>query len=370
MANVSMRKVNKVYRSGKEEVQAVIDLDMEVKDGELVALLGPSGCGKTSTLRMIAGLEEITSGGIYFDEKRINNLEPKDRNVAMAFESYSLYPHMTVYKNIKYPLDVLKLQEKDKDKKVRDIAHVFDIETFLFKRPPQLSGGQQQRVSLARALVRNPEIFLLDEPISHSDAHLRFQMRNQIKKLHYQLSATMIYVTHDQIDALSMADRIAVMNFARLQQIGTRNELYDDPVNKFVAGFVGEPRINFFNCEMKGENGGIGLRVEGSKDLSFSADASETSTIKRSNLAKTVVGIRPQYISIERRSKNDTEVEGEIVLTEFIGEKVLTTIRNGIVEFALLTPTRKRLKEGSVLKVYIPRKSVLVFNPSTEERIR
>jgi multiple sugar transport system ATP-binding protein len=366
MANVEIKNVNKVYRSAKEEVEAVLDLNMEVKDGELLALLGPSGCGKTSTLRMIAGLEEITSGEILFDGQRINDLSPMERNIAMAFENYSLYPHMTVYKNIRYPLDVLKMDTEQKDKKIREIAGVFDLEDLLFSRPPQLSGGQQQRVSLARALVRNPEVFLLDEPISHSDAHLRFQMRNQIKKLHYQLSATMIYVTHDQIDALSMADRIAVMNFARLQQVGTRNELYDNPVNKFVAGFVGEPHINSFDCTVKGEKGKIALRGEHSKNLSFIVKESIAGKIKSEGLTTATVGIRPQNIFLERKSASDCEIEGTILLSEFIGEKVITTVQNGEIEFAMLTPTNIRLKEGASITAYVPVGSILVFHPQNE----
>jgi len=369
MANVEIKNVTKIYSSAKEEVKAVIDLNMEIKDGELLALLGPSGCGKTSTLRMIAGLEDITSGDIILGGRRINDLTPMQRNVAMAFENYSLYPHMTVYKNIRYPLDVLKMSSEAKDEKIRGIASVFDIEDMLKKRPPQLSGGQQQRVSLARALVRNPEVFLLDEPISHSDAHLRFQMRNKIKKLHYQLSATMIYVTHDQIDALSMADRIAVMNFAKLQQIGTRNELYDSPINKFVAGFVGEPHINFFDCAVKAENGKTTLSAVGSKNISFAIKDSIIGKIKSGELGDASVGIRPQNMFLERKNPTDCEVEGAIVLSEFIGEKVITTLKNGEVEFTVLTPTNIRLKEGTSLKVYVPIESVLAFHPKSEEAL-
>ncbi len=368
MAQVTLKSVSKTYKSQKEVVHAVIDLDMEVKDSELVALLGPSGCGKTSTLRMIAGLEEITSGDIFLDGKRINELSPMERNVAMAFESYSLYPHMTVYKNIGYPLDVIKLGREEKDKKIRDIAKVFDLDDILFKRPPQLSGGQQQRVSLARALVRKPEVFLLDEPISHSDVHLRFQMRNEIKRLHYELEATMIYVTHDQIDALSMADRIAVMNFARLQQIGTRNELYDSPFNKFVAGFVGEPHINFFECTVKKSSSGVVLRAGDTENLQFEVDRHKANRIKEENLTKVTVGVRPQYMFVEKK-ENACTVEGRTVFSEFIGEKAITIVKNGNVEFAILTPTKLRFKKDQILKASVPLAAILVFHPETEEAI-
>jgi len=320
-------------------------------------------------LRMIAGLEEITDGEILVNGRRINDLTPMQRNVAMAFENYSLYPHMTVYKNIRYPLDVLKMDRDEKDRKVQEIAAVFDLSDMLQKRPPQLSGGQQQRVSLARALVRNPEVFLLDEPISHSDAHLRFQMRNQIKILHYQLSATMIYVTHDQIDALSMADRIAVMNVARLQQVGTRNELYDNPVNKFVAGFVGEPHINFFECTVKADKGKIMLHADRSKELQFSMSDAVAAKIKDGGLKHATVGIRPQNIFLERKNASDCEIQGTIVFSEFIGEKVITNVKNGEVEFALLTPTNVRLSEGEGIKAYVPTNSILVFHPQTEDAL-
>jgi multiple sugar transport system ATP-binding protein len=359
---VILKNINKVYRSHKEEVKAVIDLNMEIKDGELLALLGPSGCGKSSTLRMIAGLEEVTSGDIYFDQHRVNKLSPMERNVAMAFESYSLYPHMTVYKNIGFPLDVLKMSREEKDKKIREIARVFQIEEFLDKRPPQLSGGQQQRVSLARALVRNPHVFLLDEPISHSDAHLRFQMRNEIKKLHFQLSATMIYVTHDQIDALSMADRIAVMNFAQLQQIGTRDELYDQPVNMFVAGFVGEPHINFLECEVVKKNGRTALHAKASDNLSIVI--SNQKAKKLADRKTVLVGVRPQNILLNKQ-QGVVEVGGEVDFYEFIGEKMITDVKNGEVDFRMLMPTNVKVSEGENVTGYIPEDFLLLFDMDT-----
>jgi multiple sugar transport system ATP-binding protein len=363
MADVTLKKVNKVYRSHKEQVHAVVDLDMKIKDGELLALLGPSGCGKSSTLRMIAGLEEVTSGEIYFGDRRVNHLSSMERNVAMAFESYSLYPHMTTYKNIGFPLDVVKMPKQEKDKKIREIARVFHLEEFLESKPPQLSGGQQQRVSLARALVRNPEVFLLDEPISHSDAHLRFQMRNEIKKLHFQLEATMIYVTHDQIDALSMADRIAVMNFAKLQQVGTRDELYDRPVNMFVAGFVGEPHINFMGCEYVRKNGKGTLRVKGSDNLAITAGDEKREKIEKRGLKDVMIGVRPQNIFV-RKAPGFASVGGTVEFSEFIGEKVITSVKNGEVEFRMLTPTTERFSRGDAITGYIPDEAILVFEPA------
>jgi len=368
MAEVILKNVNKTYLSQKEKVEAVIDLNMEIKDGELVALLGPSGCGKSSTLRMIAGLEEITSGDILFDGERVNELSSMERNIAMAFESYSLYPHMTVYKNIGFPLDVMKVDRAEKDKRIHEIASVFNLEQFLKKRPPELSGGQQQRVSLARALVREPHVFLLDEPISHSDAHLRFQMRNEIKKLHFQLEATMIYVTHDQIDALSMADRIAVMNVARLHQIGTRDELYDTPVNMFVAGFVGEPHINFLECETAKQGGEQVLHVRGSDNLDLKISKAKSAKINEKKLDKVWVGVRPQNVFVSRE-EGVVEVGGAVEFSEFIGEKAITTVQNGGAEFRMLTPTDVKYKKGEPIKGYIPDEAVLIFDPETEEAV-
>jgi multiple sugar transport system ATP-binding protein len=335
---------------------------MQIRDGELVALLGPSGCGKSSTLRMIAGLEDVTSGDIYFGDRRVNTLTSMERNIAMAFESYSLYPHMTVYKNIGFPLDVVKMPKPEKDRKIRDIAKVFHLEEFLEAKPPQLSGGQQQRVSLARALVRNPEVFLLDEPISHSDAHLRFQMRNEIKKLHFQLEATMIYVTHDQIDALSMADRIAVMNVARLQQIGTRDELYDHPINMFVAGFVGEPHINFLECDFVKKNGKATLQAKGSDNLAIAASEARMKKIEEKGLSSVWVGVRPQNIFV-KKGEGQVPVSGSVEFSEFIGEKVITTVKNGGAEFRMLTPTAERFSKGDPITGYIPDEAILVFEP-------
>ncbi len=369
MARVTFKNINKVYHSRKAEVKAVIDLNLEIRDGELVALLGPSGCGKTSTLRMIAGLEDITSGEILLDEKIINDLSPMERNVAMAFESYSLYPHMTVSKNIGFPLDVMGFEKEDKEKKVNEIAKVFGLEEILSKRPPQLSGGQQQRVSLARALVRNPAVFLLDEPISHSDVDLRFQMRNEIKRLHYDLEATMIYVTHDQIDALSMADRIAVMNFAKLHQIGTRNELYDRPETKFVAGFVGEPHINFFECAVVTNNSGVVLQAEKTQNLQFEINNHKADRIKKEALTHVTVGIRPQYISLEKIENEACKIEGATVFSEFIGEKAITVVRNGDIEFSILTPTSAKFAKDQIVNAWVQREAILVFHPETEEAL-
>ncbi|MEM8742774.1 MAG: ABC transporter ATP-binding protein, partial [Pseudomonadota bacterium] len=246
MAQVALERVNKIYGAGgKAAVHAVQDLDLVVEDGEFVALLGPSGCGKTSTLRMIVGLESLTSGSIHFGGQDVSALEPQDRNVAMAFETYALYPSFTVADNLAFPLEVRGVDAATRQRKVREIAEILEITNILDALPPQLSGGQQQRVSLGRALIREPSVFILDEVMSHLDAHLKFRMLFDLKRLHRELGRTMIYVTHDQVEALALADRVAVMSNARLQQIGDRNTLYNAPANVFVADFIGEPPTNF-----------------------------------------------------------------------------------------------------------------------------
>ncbi|MEM4563275.1 MAG: ABC transporter ATP-binding protein, partial [Thermofilum sp.] len=238
MVTVRLENVSKIFRGG---VEAVRDLNLEVKDGEFMVLLGPSGCGKTTTLLMIAGVYKPSKGYIYFDDKIVNDLEPKDRNIGMVFQSYALYPHMTVYENIAFPLRLKKLPKEEIDRRVREAASMLRIENLLDRRPSQLSGGQQQRVALARAIVKRPSLFLMDEPLSNLDAKIRVEVRAELKRLQRELGITTIYVTHDQAEAMSLADRIAVMNEGRLQQVGTPDELYYKPANTFVAGFIGAP---------------------------------------------------------------------------------------------------------------------------------
>ena len=245
MAEVRLENVNKIY---KGNVHAVNDLNLTIESGEFLALLGPSGCGKTSTLRMVVGLEEISSGAIYIGGQRVNELEPKDRNVALAFETYALYPPLTIRDNIAFCLRARNIPKPEIRQRVDEVARILDITGILDRKPAELGGGQKQRVSLARALVREPDVFLLDEPLSHLDAAQRANMRSELKRLHARIGGTMILVTHDQLEALAMAERIAVMNFGLLQQVGSFDEIYNHPVNEFVAGFIGEPPMNFLPC--------------------------------------------------------------------------------------------------------------------------
>lgn len=249
MATLKYINVNKVYDNN---VQAVFDFNLEVKDKEFIVFVGPSGCGKSTTLRMTAGLERITSGEVYIDDVLINDVEPKDRDIAMVFQNYALYPHMTVYRNMAFALELKKLDKEEIDRRVKAAAEILGLTNYLDRKPKALSGGQRQRVALGRAIVRHPKVFLMDEPLSNLDAKLRVQMRTEISKIHKQVGATTIYVTHDQTEAMTMADRIVVMKDGYIQQIGTPKEVYSHPANVFVGGFIGSPSMNFLNCVLRG----------------------------------------------------------------------------------------------------------------------
>lgn len=242
MAELSLKHIDKVYDNN---VQAVFDFNLDIKDKEFIVFVGPSGCGKSTTLRMIAGLEDITAGELSIDGKVVNEVEPKDRDIAMVFQSYALYPHMSVYDNMAFGLKLRKVSKAEIDQRVREAAKILEIEEYLDRKPKALSGGQRQRVALGRAIVRNAKVFLMDEPLSNLDAKLRVQMRSEIIKLHERIGATTIYVTHDQTEAMTMASRIVVMKGGYIQQIGTPKEIYNNPANMFVAGFIGSPATNF-----------------------------------------------------------------------------------------------------------------------------
>src|SRR5512136_2486447 len=261
MAKVLMEKLNKHYG----EVKAVRDFDLEIADKEFMVLVGPSGCGKTTTLRMVAGLEEITEGNIYIDDKLVNHLPPKDRDIAMVFQNYALYPHMTVYQNMAFGLTLRKFPKEEINQRVKEAAEILNIGELLERKPKALSGGQRQRVAVGRAIVRKPKVFLFDEPLSNLDAKLRVAMRAEISKLHRRLGATIIYVTHDQVEAMTMASRIFIMNNGSLQQSGEPLEVYKSPANQFVAGFIGSPAMNFIDATLVREQGAYFVVTEGFK---------------------------------------------------------------------------------------------------------
>ncbi len=315
MASIKLEKLDKWY--GKE-VHAVRGIDLEIADGEFMAFLGPSGCGKSSTMRIIAGLEPITSGNLYFDGKIVNDVRPRDRGVAMAFETYALYPTLSIYENLAFPLRAAKWKEADLDKRVREIAEILEITDLLPSRPAGLSSGQAQRVGLARALTRKPNVFVLDEPISHLDTRQRSRMRSYLKRLHLELGHTMVYVTHDQEEAMAMADRISVMRDGELVQTGSPEEIYNHPRNIFVAGFVGEPSMNFLECEYS-PNGGEPVLIY--RDIYLPLPAQARSLAQENALPKQVLlATRPFYVGVSNVESDIYKVPARVFIVERMGD--------------------------------------------------
>jgi len=292
MAEVSVRKVVKEYDGG---VQAVKGIDLEIKDHEFVVLVGPSGCGKSTTLRMIAGLEEITAGEVWIGGDVVNDVPPRDRDIAMVFQNYALYPHMSVFDNMAFGLKLRKFAKDEIKRRVDEAARILDIAPLLDRKPRALSGGQRQRVAMGRAIVRNPKVFLFDEPLSNLDAKLRVQMRTEIKKVHQTVKTTTVYVTHDQIEAMTLADRVVVMNHGIIEQVGTPNDLYHHPVTRFVAGFIGSPAMNFLPCRVQaGNGGGVAIRI-GDK-ISLPVPPSRAERYGKFKDKQMVLGIRPEHL--------------------------------------------------------------------------
>ena len=291
MANLELKNINKVYSNG---AQAVFDFNLEIKDKEFIVLVGPSGCGKSTTLRMIAGLEEITSGELYIDGELMNEVEPKDRGIAMVFQSYALYPHLSVYNNIAFGLQLRKVPKDEIRARVNEVAEILGLTEYLDRKPKALSGGQRQRVALGRAIIRNAKVFLMDEPLSNLDAKLRVQMRAEIIKLHERLKSTTVYVTHDQIEAMTMATRIVVMKDGYVQQIGTPIEIYDHPTNMFVAGFIGTPPMNFIKGSITKE--GYFITDDGQHKLKLPEDKLQVVDNNQLYDKPIVLGIRPEHI--------------------------------------------------------------------------
>jgi multiple sugar transport system ATP-binding protein len=337
MAEIEFTDVQKVYDDG---TQAVFDLDLAIRDGELMVLVGPSGCGKTTALRMVAGLEEISDGEIRIGDRIVNDLTPKERNIAMVFQSYALYPHMTVEDNLAFSLKLHKMPKKEVEERVQRAARILQIEDFLQRKPRALSGGQRQRVAMGRAIVREPEAFLMDEPLSNLDAKLRVQMRGEIHQLQRRLDVTTIYVTHDQVEAMTMGDRVAVMNAGRLQQADTPQVLYDQPKNEFVAGFIGSPAINLVEAQLEQTNGQLGVSF-GEHRLAVDEAASRNRSGLKDYVGRTVIlGIRPEDFedaSLEPNASSDRRMKAVCDLTEPLGAEVLiyfSTEATGVVSSA------------------------------------
>jgi multiple sugar transport system ATP-binding protein len=309
MADVTLRKVVKRY----DEVEAVRGIDLDIADHEFVVLVGPSGCGKSTTLRMIAGLEDITDGDIMIGGDVVNDVPPKDRDIAMVFQNYALYPHMTVAENMSFGLRLKHYPKAEIKTRVDEAARMLDITELVDRKPKQLSGGQRQRVAMGRAIVRNPKVFLFDEPLSNLDAKLRVQMRIEIKKVHQKVRTTTVYVTHDQVEAMTLADRVVVMNHGRIEQIGTPNELYHKPATRFVAGFIGSPAMNFMPCRLEDVSGKLHVRL--TDRISFPlppARAARYQSVKRDE--KLLLGLRPEHIAEASAHPESGHEEFETVL--------------------------------------------------------
>ena len=353
MVKVTLKNITKVF--GK--VVAVNNLNLEVRDGEFVALLGPSGCGKTTTLLMIAGIYRPTKGRIYFNDEDVTFLPPKDRNIGMVFQSYALYPHMTVYDNIAFPLKLKKVPKNEIDKKVREIAKLLRIDNLLNRKPAQLSGGQQQRVALGRALAKEPDVLLLDEPLSNLDAKLRVLMRAELKRLQKELKITTIYVTHDQVEAMSMADRIAVMNAGRLQQYAVPEKLYNKPANIFVAGFIGNPPMNFIDGTVYSKDGRF-FFDSGEFTIELSKEIGEIVTSKASEV---VMGFRPEHVKISL-SEQPNSVEGLVYVVEPLGRDVVVNVKIGGIVVKILASPDLNLEPGQKIWLVFDQRKLHFFD--------
>lgn len=367
MATITLTDVWKIYNKGRKgEVEAVKGLNLTCRDGEFLAFLGPSGCGKTSSLRMIAGLEHITRGTIRIGERGVNGLHPSERDIAMVFESYALYEHLTVFENMAFPLRVRGLKRDDIDRRVKRAVDVLDIGDLLDRMPTHLSDGQKQRVSIGRAIVREPAAFLMDEPISHLDAMLRSRMRREIQHLQKELGTTTVYVTHDQLEATAMADRIAVMHLGELQQVDTPRAIFERPANRFVANFVGEPPMNFVEVEAVRCDGWLDLRAG-----PFAApvrDAALVSALEHAGLDRLTLGIRPMHIQASVTPQPDS-VCAQVYVFEPLDEYNIVTTRTGGQRLLVETAPGFRPKMDDNLWLSFPENKLHLFHPTTGRRI-
>lgn len=330
MSEVIIRDFKKIYDN---EVTACHDVNIEIHDKEFVVLVGPSGCGKSTILRMIAGLEEITEGELYFGGELMNDIEPKDRDIAMVFQNYALYPHLNVYENIAFPLKRRKVAKDEIDRKVREVAEILDLSDYLKRKPKALSGGQRQRVAIGRAMVREPKVFLMDEPLSNLDAKLRNQMRSEILKLRRKINTTFVYVTHDQTEAMTLGDRIVIMNNGEVNQIGTPQELFNHPTNRFVAGFIGLPAMNFFEgCELKRDDEGYCVAIRG-ENIRLSEEQQAILSERNQEPCEVVCGVRPQHLKI-----GENTLTGTVDVCEMLGTEINVHVSMGDDELMIVHP--------------------------------
>ena len=359
MADITFKHVVKTYDKGNTVVP---DLNLEIKDKEFVVLVGPSGCGKSTTLRMIAGLEEVSGGELYIGDRKVNDVPPKDRDIAMVFQSYALYPHMTVYKNMAFALELRKVPKDEIDKKVREAAKILGLEEYLKRKPKELSGGQRQRVALGRAMVRQPAVFLLDEPLSK----LRTEMRSQIAALHKRLQTTFVYVTHDQTEAMTMGDRIVVMKDGVIQQFDTPQMLYNYPCNKFVAGFIGSPQMNFLNVVVKKEGENLFLTF-GTYKIPVQKPELEAYVDK-----EVIMGIRPEDIHAEESFLSISEasnIEANVDLAEMMGSEIYLYLNCCGQKMVARVPSRTGIRADDMVKLALDVNKIHVFDAETENVI-
>jgi multiple sugar transport system ATP-binding protein len=358
MATVTFDHVTKKYG----DVLAVDDFDLEINDGEFMVLVGPSGCGKTTSLRMIAGLEEITSGTLRIGDRVVNDVAPKDRDIAMVFQSYALYPHMTVYDNLAFGLKLRKVPKADIEKRVQEAAAILDLGKLLARKPKELSGGQRQRVALGRAIVREPAVFLMDEPLSNLDAKLRVQTRAQIARLHQRLKTTVVYVTHDQVEAMTMGTRIAVMSDGLLQQVGTPQTLYDVPVNRFVAGFIGSPAMNFVDVTVSGT--GEATMLQGA-DFNIPLPARFRHAVGPTSGRKLVAGIRPEHLDLGEAGGETASIQVKADVVEYLGNEELLHVTAGTKELVAVVGTEHKVRPGDVVNLIVPLDKLHLFDAET-----
>lgn len=359
MARVTLENMRKEF----ESVHAVNDLNLEIEDGEFVTLLGPSGCGKSTTLACVAGLEDPTSGEIKFDDRIVNDLSPRDRDIAMVFQDYALYPHMSVYKNLAFALELRHISKDVIEKNVKRVAEFLGLSSMLDRRPAHLSGGQRQRVALGRAIVRNPVVFLMDEPLSNLDAALRISTRTEIKQLQQELKTTTLFVTHDQEEAMVLSDRIAIMNLGVLQQFGEPDVIYSDPANAFVAGFIGSPKMNFVVGQLERDEGGA----------IFSADGSGTTwrlpgVVAPETPMSATLGVRPEHITLDRHVSNGTMAN--ISLVEPVGPTTFVDLEIGETTFKASTDPEASYQPQEKVSVGLNARRVYFFDSASGERIR
>jgi multiple sugar transport system ATP-binding protein len=360
MADLRLEKVNKFYN---KDVHAVIDSSFYCNDKEFLAILGPSGCGKSSTLRMIAGLEDVDSGDIYIGERKVTGLHPNKRNIGLAFENYALYPHLSVYENIVFPLRVRGYTDEELEKMgfLDELIETFHIQDIINNYPKKLSGGQAQLVSLVRCLIKDVDLYLLDEPLSHLDEEMKVNMRTMLKMMHDKMNKTFIYVTHDQLEAFSLADRVVIMNIGVIQQIGTPEEIYENPSNKFVASFVGEPPMNFLNVEVKREGNQFFLCGD-----SYQIPVPEDSVSKLIENRKYILGIRPERITVSKSKSEQTPIQAKVAVFENLGEINQITIE--LDGDLIITETEPdfRFTMDDVIYLGFDSKRIHIFDPETE----